>query len=486
MSINGAMTNAASGLAASARLADTISNNVANALTTGYARRTTEITSLSLGGYGTGARIGSTTRAENTQLTAERRGTDAALGAATVRSDAYARMLDAMGDADSATSLSALATGLETTLMSATASPQSTAKLAEAVDAASDLAGALNRIADETVALRSEADAEIGRQVATVNTALHAIDDINRQIAVLTPQGVDTTSLQDERSRMIDSVSSIIPVRTVKRDNDAVALYSANGGVLLDGRVYELSFTSATNVVTPDLTVGAGLSALAQDRGANTGPETIAAGTGTGAFDGGSLGALFELRDRTVPEFDAEIDRYANDLIERFRDLMPAASLDASGNGLFVDTGSGAGLAGRITLNAAVDPGQGGAVWRLRDGLAAATPGTEGDGATLQKLSDVMSVARVPAGFLSQNAQNDSATIASEIASFFAGRSARSDEDQAYLSARQSTLVEEETHETGVDSDTELQSLMLVEQAYAANARVLSVIDDLMKLLLES
>ena len=46
-------------------------------------------------------------------------------------------------------------------------------------------------------------------------------------------------------------------------------------------------------------------------------------------------------------------------------------------------------------------------------------------------------------------------------------------------------LAEQETHEVGVDSDGELESLMLVEQAYAANARVLSVVDELMKLLLE-
>ena len=87
---------------------------------------------------------------------------------------------------------------------------------------------------------------------------------------------------------------------------------------------------------------------------------------------------------------------------------------------------------------------------------------------------------------MSQSAAAGSAAMASEITSFFAGRAARSDEDRAYLTARQSVLAESEMNATGVDTDGELQSLMLVEQTYAANARVLSVIDDLMQLLLEA
>lgn len=487
MGISSALNNAASGLAASARLADTIANNVSNAMTVGYAKRTTELSSLTAGGYGSGVKVTGTYRAENAFLTAERRALDASLGARGTVSDTYERVMAAVGEPGADTALSTLATALETTLMSSTASPQSTTKLTDAVTAAKNLANAINRVSDENARIRTEADAEIARQVAHVNDTLHAIDEINKKISTLLPKGVDVTSLQDERGRLIDGISAVVPLKVVKRDGGQVGLYTPNGGILLDGRVYELDFTQAPNAVTPDMVPGAPLSGLRQDQGAASGPVSVVAGNGSGPFDGGTLGALFEVRDQTIPEVDAEMDRYANDMIERFRDLMPATWLDASGEGLFVDGGNGGatGLAGRIEVNAAVDPGVGGSVWRLRDGLSAATPGAEGNGSNLQALSTSMAAARQPIGFISQSANAGGALMASEIASFMAGRSARSDENKAYLTARQTSLVEQEVGETGVDSDAELSALTLVEQTYAANARVLSVIDELMKLLLE-
>jgi flagellar hook-associated protein 1 FlgK len=163
----------------------------------------------------------------------------------------------------------------------------------------------------------------------------------------------------------------------------------------------------------------------------------------------------------------------------------PGGARDAAGAGLFVDDGTGVGAAGRIALNAAVDPTQGGAAWRLRDGLAAASPGDEGNGAILQSLADAMSTARAATGWVTQNASADAGTMASELASFYAARAAGGEESRAYLAGRQTTLAESEMNVIGVDTDAELQSLTLVQQAYAANARVLSVIDDLMKRLLE-
>ena len=98
------------------------------------------------------------------------------------------------------------------------------------------LAQSLNAVSAENVRLRTEADGEIARQVGAVNDALYAVKDINAKINTLRLKGEDISALQDERDRIIDAISAIIPVRVVKRDGDQVALYTANGGALLDGR----------------------------------------------------------------------------------------------------------------------------------------------------------------------------------------------------------------------------------------------------------
>lgn len=58
------------------------------------------------------------------------------------------------------------------------------------------------------------------------------------------------------------------------------------------------------------------------------------------------------------------------------------------------------------------------------------------------------------------------------------------DYDLAFAQARSETLVAEELA-LGVDTDAEMQTLLLVEQAYAANARVIQAADDMLQLILE-
>ena len=188
-----------------------------------------------------------------------------------------------------------------------------------------------------------------------------------------------------------------------------------------------------------------------QDQGAAGGPVAVAAGRRGPVRRRLAGGALRGARpDR------AGVRRRDRPLRQRPDRAVPrpdaGGALDASGEGLFVDGGPGA--AGRPRR---ADRGQrrgrpdaGGAVWRLRDGLGGGGAGGRGrrrDAAGADRRDDV--AARDPLGFVSQNARTGAATMASEIGSFFAGRGARSDEDRAYLVARQAALAEQETHEIG-------------------------------------
>lgn len=483
MSIGTAFHSAGTGLAASARLAETVSNNVANAMTEGYARRSTELSSSPLGGYGGGVRIVGTVRAESAQITSERRLMDAARGAAVTLGDARDRALKAIGEPGERGSLAARATALETTLIAAAATPSSSTKLTQVLDAAKSLIGAIAGASEEAAAMRTDAEADIEHQVGLVNQALRDVDALNTKIRLGTTQGVETSSLEDERSRVIDRITEILPVRTVKREGGEVALYTQAGGALLDGRVWELSFSRTAPAIAPG-TPGP-LNGLYQDRG--NGLEPAATSGSSGLFGGGSLAASFEVRDSVATEMLGELDLYAQDLVTRFRSPpLPAAWLDGGGEGLFVDTGAGGvGLSARLAVNPAADPAAGGEMRRLRDGLSSIAAGPVGFGDYLQSMVDAMTEPRNPGGMVSTGANASSAGLAGELGAFAGARAAQADDTRAYLASQSAILGEREAGELGVDTDAELQFLMLVEQSYAANARVLTVIDSLMQQLLE-
>ncbi len=48
----------------------------------------------------------------------------------------------------------------------------------------------------------------------------------------------------------------------------------------------------------------------------------------------------------------------------------------------------------------------------------------------------------------------------------------------------QQNILQDMQAADGVDTDAEMQKLMLIEQTYAANARVISIVDELMQILL--
>jgi flagellar hook-associated protein 1 FlgK len=457
------MNAALSGLVVSSRLAGVISSNVANAMTPGYGRREAELTT----GIAPGVQLVAILRDVDTALLTDRRIAGAASGGAETRSAFLSRFETALGGIDPVASLSARVAALDSALREAAGRPDAEVRLQAAITAAGRLAGQLNTASAAVQQARGEADAGIASDVVRLNDALARVAGLNERIRLATASGAETAALVDLRQSQIDGISDIVPIREIARENGEVALYTTGGAALVDGRASVFGF-EPRRIVTANMTREDGrLSGLTLNG------QPILAGE-TGLIGGGSLAARFTVRDTLGPAAQTELDTLARDLVERFS----ATGIDstiAGGPGLFTDAGGAfdpaaeIGLAGRIALNGALEN----APWRLRDGLGATSPGPVGEAALLNRLTAALTGGiRSFAGHVSD--------MVSDIAS---GRLA-AEEEMGFASARETALQHQEMAR-GVDTDQEMQKLLLVEQSYAANARVMQTIDGLLARLME-
>jgi flagellar hook-associated protein 1 len=484
MSISTSLSNALTGLTAASRAAELVSNNVANAMTEGYGKREIVLGARDLAGNGAGVRVVGVQRDVDAALLRDRRLADAAVGQQSVRTSFFDRLGALMGSPDDAASVSGRVAAFESALLDAASRPDSTTRLQGVLDTATSLAGTVRKISTGIQAERMAADTDIGRQVDDLNRSLAQVAGLNAQILRLEGSGRDASALVDQRQRLIDDISAIVPLREYPRNNGTVALYTVTGTALVDGRASEFSFSRA-GVITPDMTLTSGaLSGLSVDgRPLRTdGPFSPIAG--------GSLAAAFSVRDDLAVTAQTRIDGLARELVTRFQDAAVDPSLPPGAAGLFTDGGAAfdplneEGLAGRLAVNAIADPTRGGELWRLRSGLGAAAPGPVGDAALLSSLADAVADIRIPASGAVPTAGASLAGLAAELQSLTARDGLTSESELGFASARQGALVALE-RQGGVDTDQEMQKLLLIETAYAANARVISVIDDLIARLLE-
>ena len=484
MSISGALFNALSGFTAASRAAELVASNVANAMTEGYGTRTLELSSRTVGLSGYGVFVDGVVRSVDEGLIEDRRLAGAGVGYGETKAGYLAKMEQVIGTPDQPGSLAGRLANLEKTLIEASSNPSSEARLTNVLYAAQGIAESLNTASDEIQTLRMDADRDIATQVEALNTGLKAVQNINYAIQESLARGKDPSSLMDLRQQNIDKISSIVPLRQVPRANGQVALFTPGGAILLDGRPAVLGFTR-TPLIVPEMT---------QDSGALSGltinGNAIQTSGDRSPIKGGSLAALFAVRDELAVTSQSQLDAVARDLVERFQ----ASSLDAtraSGDpGLFTDAGSAfsstdeVALSARLQVNSRVDPAQGGAIWRLRDGLGAAAPGDVGNGSLLADLTSALTTPRAPASGSFSGAERSANGLAAEFLSLIGSDRLNAEAELSFSSSRHETLKLMEA-ETGVDTDAEMQKLLLIEQAYAANAKVMTTADEMLQLLMQ-
>ncbi|MFD0859957.1 flagellar hook-associated protein FlgK [Roseovarius aquimarinus] len=482
MSLTSALSNAISGLAANSRAAGVVAANLANIQTDGYGRREITMTQAASGTAG-GVRVAAITRHVDAAVLSDRRLADAELAHGETRAAFLRGVQESFGTPDQPGSLLARLAALEASLVTAASRPDALDRLRQVGLEAGALSDAFNRASQEIQEGRTRAEAQIDAAVTGLNADLAQVHELNLRIQAAQRKGADAASLLDHRQVVTDRIAAMIPVREVPREDGAVALMTPGGALLVDTGAATFSFSRA-NLIAPHMSLENG--ALS---GLRLGGEEIAPSGARSPIAGGRLAALFETRDVLAVDAQRQLDALARDVIERTQDPGWDTTIGAGDAGLFTDAGgrldpaNEVGLAGRLRLNAAVDPARGGDVSRLRDGLGALGPGPAGNADRLHALADALAGPRVMAsGDLGRGAAS-----ASDHGAAFVTRLAQGvlieERATSFAAMRQSSL-EERLLADGVNSDDETARLLLIEQAYAANARMIQTLDDMMETLL--
>lgn len=480
MSLTSSFSNALSGLSASSLAAQVVSSNIANALTEGYATRSIELSSQSLAGNGAGVTVEGIFRNVDAGLISDRRIAQAELGNASVLSEFLGELEESIGIPEDIGSFNYELSALEAALIEASSRPDSETRLQAVLTAAQDVTAKLKNVSDDIQDMRMTADKEIGAQIEFLNDSLQKIEELNDQILSQTVSGRDATALMDQRQTMIDQIVEIVPIKEIARENNVVALITTGGAVLLDGLASKFQFASVGTIV-PEMTLESGAVS-----GVTLNGYPIDTSAERNGINGGTLAALFEVRDELSVTAQSDLDAVARSLIERFAD--PSVDSTTPG-GLFTDSGlafdplNEVALSSRLEIAAEVDPDQGGEVWKIREGIGAVAPSEVGDSTKIQSMIFALRtpVAAASGGFsTAARSMND---LASDFLSSIGVQKQSRESDVTFTSAKTDALLSQEKAD-GVDSDQEMQKLLLIERSYAANAKVIQSIDEMLDLLM--
>lgn len=467
MTIQAALSNALSSLAAEQRQSSILANNIANANTPGYVRREMPRSERLVAGVGSGVTAGNTQRAGDAALAAASRIADGLEGYAKRMKEALETYNSTVGQPSDDRSLSSKLGAFKEALTTLSSAPDNAVAQSQVLASAQDLVEAFHTMDSAIADARVRADLSVSQDVDAVNTALDDLAEVDRQMAVASARGVSTAEAEDRRDTLLAEISSRVPVRIYDNGPGHLLLMTDGGTTIYDSTiVHRLTFTH-TPTIPAESRHPASLSAV-QVEG-----QTLSMSAS------GSIAASLQIRDVTLPRFTDMTDQVAGRLMQSFQEAdttltgQQAGLFGVQGAATFDPAASFLGLSRKIAINPAADPEQGGALWKLRVGMQAATDDRAADNSFILRTLDEMEQSRaydvnsgLPAAMnLSQAASQSVGLMQSERAIW----SDRSDtRGRLALQAR-----EDLTNKTAVNVDEELQRLLVVQQTYAASVQVI-------------
>jgi flagellar hook-associated protein 1 FlgK len=338
MGLTSSLTNAVSGLRVNQDSLDILSRNIANSGTPGYHRQSLNIVDYNSQDASYARSVG-TNRAFNSSLQAyyNRQVSDTANSS--VSASYLDRLQGFMGKPGTAGSLDKVFSDLQNSLQGIATSPDDYNSRAQAVSAAQSMVETLNRLSTTVQGMRQETEGQIATNVHNLNGMLNSLAEVNNRMLDLGMTETARAALLDQRDRLVGSVAEMIDVRADYRPDGTVALMTRSGVGLIDNGVSTFKFESAGNL-SPNSIFDPDPAQTKVGKMTLTTPSGLTIDLVTqGVLQGGELGGLVTLRDKTLVEAQEQLDQIAAGLALAFSTNKTAgvAATNGAATGLDLD-----------------------------------------------------------------------------------------------------------------------------------------------------
>jgi flagellar hook-associated protein 1 FlgK len=459
MSLVGALSTAISGLKVAQLQVQNSANNIANASDPNFTKKTALQVPINLAGTGGGVQIQNYTRAINLSLNRTYTTSITTNAFNTQQNEAFSDIKDLYGISSDTTRLSSGLSDFVGAWQAYSSAPEDSVRQRQVISAGNSFATEIRRISTAIATFDDSLFRRQGEAVAEVNTILERLETLNNQVASAQSVNQDSGNLQDQRDSAVRELAQYMNINVIQGNQGRIRILTASGYVLLDQNPVEIRY---------------GVS----------GYEAVSDGTNLdAALVGGKLQALKYMRDDSSPsapntdpgrEVIRKLRSQLNELATSFIDTAGVPTTFAAAyntgaalngelaTGFFTGTDSS-----DIAVNAALLNGSS----RLKSTSASAvvdalidnTRDFTADGLTVNNTSYV--------GFTSSMLG-----LIGSAASSIQGRFELSD-------AAEQTYKQRFANAIGVNVDEELVNLTRYQNSYGASARVITVVQDMFRIL---
>ncbi|MFD2615833.1 flagellar hook-associated protein FlgK [Terrilactibacillus laevilacticus] len=461
----------------------TTGNNISNANTEGYSRQRVNLTESNAfpspganaphipGQIGTGVDATTVQRIRDSFADDQYRAQANSNGYWSAKSDSLSQMEDVVNE-PSDTGLSTVLNNFWNSLQDLASNPGNDGPKSVVLQNGKTVADTFNYLSHSLTDIQGNLKEQIDVSTDTINSIASQINDINREIGKLEPNGLVANDLYDQRDNLVDQLSQLVNVKVTRVES------GGNASPVAEGK-YTIEITDKSGQgFTPPATLVDG-SHLTFNEMSTTYGGTAANPTVTVSLNGqtlpgdqmnGKLQGLIDSYSKDYPEMLTNLDQMAKTFGDAFNAVYKGcAGYDASVGNFFSDTSSAENFKVNDKLTKA-------------NISAGAVGGAADDNSIAQKLSDVLKTDKHD---FEGNGQET--TLTSYLQGIIGDMGV--DAQQANrMTNNTASLMQTASNNrqsvSGVSIDEEMVNLIQYQHSYSAAARVMTTLDEMLDTLI--